>query len=118
MLKTSNGDKWEVDPSGDIEINGGLVETGTILTRDDLILMLANIDGERRMVDKRHLSDDLTKSFIEYQHRLDHPMPHPNETFNVMELRYHNDPMFRARVMSLVGGVMHMICKHIDKMES
>lgn len=64
------------------------------------------------MIDKRALAEDLTDAFIEYQHRLDFPMPSPTETKEAVILKYRNDPMFHAKVNSLVAGVMRIVSKH------
>ena len=64
------------------------------------------------MIDKNALADDLTEVFIAYQHRLDCPMPNPTETEEAIYLKYRSDPIFHAKVDSLVAGVMHTIHKH------
>lgn len=66
------------------------------------------------MIDKKALSDDLTKAFIGYQHRLDCPMPIPHETEEMLILKYRTDPIFHAKVESLVSGVMRIVGEHLD----
>ncbi|MCK4705874.1 MAG: hypothetical protein KAT90_10355 [Gammaproteobacteria bacterium] len=70
------------------------------------------------MIDKRALSEDLTKVFINYQERLDNPMPEtPSGDITATEAQarlmpYYHDPVFRRKVDSLVSGVMNVIDKH------
>ena len=61
-----------------------------------------------------NLEDDLKDIFIGYQHRLDQPMPLPDETKEKIRLKYQTDYIFRAKVKSLVAGVMHTVSKHLD----
>ena len=65
------------------------------------------------MIDKKALADDLTEAFINYQHRLDCPMPSATETKAAIILKYRSDPLFHAKVDSLVAGVMQIVSKHI-----
>jgi len=65
------------------------------------------------MFDKKALHDDLTDAFIVYQHRLEQPFPSATETMETMVQKYRNDPLFHARVASLVSGVMRLVSKHI-----
>ena len=60
------------------------------------------------------LHDELTDRFIDYQYRLDHPMPSMTETIAVRRAQYMNDPVFRARVASLVTGVIEVVRKHVE----
>ena len=64
------------------------------------------------MIDKRALHDELTEAFIVYQHRLDQPFPSATDTKEAMIQKYMNDPIFHARVASLVSGVMQIVGKH------
>ena len=64
------------------------------------------------MIDKLKLADDLTDAFIKYQYRLENPFPSPDETKSVMTAKYTSDPVFRAKVINLVGGVLHVIEMH------
>ena len=64
------------------------------------------------MIDKRALHDELTEAFIGYQHRLDQPFPSATESPEAIRLKYMNDPIFHAKVASLVSGVMHIVSKH------
>jgi hypothetical protein len=64
------------------------------------------------MVNKQKLHDDLTDAFIQYQYRLDNPMPSPTETKEVMILKYRTDPVFSYKVKSVVAGVMRIADKH------
>lgn len=66
------------------------------------------------MIDKQTLADDLTNLFINYQHRLDRPMPSATETEATKILKYLNDPLFHAKVESLVAGVMQIVSKHVE----
>jgi hypothetical protein len=66
-------------------------------------------------MDNNALYNDLTEAFIVYQYRLDNPMPAPNETMEVMILKYRSDPIFNAKVKSMVSGVMHIVSKHERK---
>ena len=66
------------------------------------------------MIDKRALQDDLIDAFINYQHRLDYPMPSANETQESIRARYLSDAIFNRKVMSLACGVMQIIEKHIE----
>ncbi len=61
---------------------------------------------------KKALYDDLIEAFINYQYRLEHPMPNATETEETRILKYRNDPIFHAKVESLAAGVMHIIDKH------
>ena len=67
------------------------------------------------MLDKQALYDDLTDAFIHYQYGLEHPMATPLETREVRVQLYRTNSMFNARVQSLVGGVIHIIDKHISE---
>lgn len=64
------------------------------------------------MIDKRALADDLTDAFVNYQHRLDCPMPSATETKESIILKYRSNPIFRAKVDSLVAGVLQIVSKH------
>jgi hypothetical protein len=64
------------------------------------------------MIDKRALENELTEVFITYQYRLDQPFQQINEGREKMELRYLSDPLFHAKVGSLVSGVMYIVGKH------
>lgn len=66
-------------------------------------------------LNKRALYDELVDAFIVYQHRLEHPFPTASETKEDIIQRYMNDPLFHARVSSLVSGVMCIIDKHIEE---
>ena len=66
-----------------------------------------------KVLDKRQLRDELTEAFIMYQHGLDLPFPSITETKAAVILKYQNDPIFHARVESLVSGVMLIIGKHV-----
>lgn len=65
------------------------------------------------MLDKRKLHDELTEAFINYQHRLDCPFPSATESPEAIRLKYMSDPIFHARVASLVSGVMCILDRHI-----
>lgn len=71
------------------------------------------VEAERqRIFNKRVLADDLTEAFINYQHRLECPMPSATETKEAIILKYRSDPIFHAKVDSLVAGVMQIVSKH------
>ena len=63
-------------------------------------------------IDKRAIADDLTATFIEYQYRLDHPMPSTTETYTTYVLAYRSDPVFHAKVDSMVAAIMHTLDKY------
>jgi len=66
------------------------------------------------MVDKRAIAQDLTSAFIEYQYRLENPMPSPTDQETAVRTsRYRCDLLFRAKVNSMVAGVMRILDKHI-----
>ena len=65
------------------------------------------------MIDRLALQDDLIRGFCQYQYRLDIPMPSPTESPKTYELAFMTDPIFRAKVKSLVAGTMHIMDKHI-----
>lgn len=61
------------------------------------------------MIDKNRLHDKLTDAFMNYQHRLDIPFPLATETYDIILAKYRNDPLFNAKVQSMVAGVMDII---------
>ena len=63
-------------------------------------------------MDKRALHDELTDAFMHYQHGLDQPFPSATETHESIIRKYRTDPIFHARVASLVSGVMCIVDKH------
>lgn len=65
-------------------------------------------------MDKQALHDELTEAFIFYQQRLDCPFPGPDDTKDMIILKYRTDPIFGAKVRSIVAGVMHIVSKHED----
>lgn len=67
---------------------------------------------EAPLMNKNKLADELTDTFIEYQWRLENPMPNPNQTAASIKM-YQNDYVFRAKVQNWVSGVMHVVEKHI-----
>lgn len=58
------------------------------------------------------LHDELTKAFINYQYRLENPMPTSDETQETMINKYRTDSIFHAKVDSLACGVMWIVEKH------
>lgn len=62
---------------------------------------------------KKDIAEELTSTFIDYQYRMDLPIPAPYETFDDRLLKYRADPIFHAKVDSLVAGVMHIVGKYI-----
>ena len=63
-------------------------------------------------MNRQKLADDLTDQFIEYQWRLENPMPDPNQTATSIVM-YQNDFVFRNKVQNWVSGVMHIVDKHV-----
>ena len=68
------------------------------MLRDGLVMEKYNV-----------LQDRLTNKFIVYQWRLDNPMPTADETVEKMRMHYLNNPLFHARVCSLVAGVIDTV---------
>lgn len=66
-----------------------------------------------QLMNKILLQRDLTEAFIVYQHRLENPMPTPNETLDILKRKYLTDAMFHLKVDSLVDSVMQIVHKHI-----
>jgi len=65
-------------------------------------------------VDREAMYDELTEMFINYQQRLDEPMPPIGEGIHTMLYKYRTDQIFRGRVRSLVVNVMCVVNKHIN----
>jgi len=63
-------------------------------------------------MDKRGLLDELTEAFINYQFRLERPMPSAMETTETRIIEYQSNPIFHNKVDSLVAGVMQIVDKH------
>jgi len=61
------------------------------------------------MLDYRTLQERLTLKFIEYQWRLDTPMPTVYESEAMKVAKYHTNPIFHARVDTLVAGILHIV---------
>jgi len=59
------------------------------------------------------MREDLTRAFVGYQYRLEHPFPSNTETPEVRRLKYLNDPVFHCKVDSLVSGVMEIVMKYV-----
>jgi len=57
----------------------------------------------------RDLQDKLTDAFVNYQWRLENPMPPPGETQEMRIHKYLCDSMFHAKVDVLVAGVLDMV---------
>ena len=66
----------------------------------------------KEMIDRRALQDDLTKTFAQYQYRLDHPMPSATESFETYRIAYQTDSLVHAKVDAMVAGVMSIVNKH------
>ena len=64
---------------------------------------------------KQNLYDDLLKQFMVYQHRLDCPMPTEMETPETIRMKYVSDPIFHAKVQSLVCAIMRIVDKHVNE---
>lgn len=69
------------------------------------------------MIDMRRLDYELTEAFIGYQHRLDNPFPSSTETEAAVRAKYMNDPVFHAKVRSLVVGVMDIVSRNVAAKE-
>lgn len=65
------------------------------------------------MIDRKALHSDLIELFIGYQQRLDEPMPSPSESQDMIMIKYHTDPIFRSKILSLAANVMHVVNKHV-----
>ena len=65
---------------------------------------------------KNDLHKELTKLFIKYQRRLDHPMPEKISDFKGGLELYRNDWLFHEKVSTLVQGTMMAIEPCIDSM--
>ena len=63
-------------------------------------------------MDNQALQEELTDAFIAYQYRLENPFPSATETKEARILKYRTDPIFHAKVASMVSGVMHIVGKH------
>jgi len=66
------------------------------------------------MVDKTKMADELTDAFIRFQYRQENPMPSANDTEEKMIAVYQTNQLFHNKVKCMVGGVMEIICKHLD----
>ena len=66
------------------------------------------------MVDKTKMADELTDAFIRFQYRQENPMPSVNDTEEKMTAVYLSDQLFNSKVKCMVGGVMEIVCKHLD----
>jgi hypothetical protein len=60
------------------------------------------------------LAEKLTDAFVQYQWRLENPMPIPYKTPDEINMHYLTDSMFHAKVDSLVAGVLHIV-QEFDK---
>ena len=69
------------------------------------------------MVDKESIYQELVDAFIQYQYRLDNPMPSTTETKAVMILQYRSDRLFHAKVQRIVAGIMTILEKHLSGSE-
>lgn len=65
------------------------------------------------MIDKNSLHHELTVKFTQYQYRLDKPMPTTNESSETYQLAYLTDPVFRAKVDSLVAAIMITLDRYL-----
>jgi hypothetical protein len=74
---------------------------------------MRNIEVEYDYLQSIH--EELTKVFIQYQWNLDKPFPTNWEgnPIDLMELQYRSDPLFHAKVVNLVSGVLHVVQKHV-----
>jgi hypothetical protein len=66
--------------------------------------------------DEEGLYEDLTKVFIEYQHRLENPMPTSVADFVGGAERYQRDGMFHAKVKNLVAGVIGIVMDNLEEL--
>jgi hypothetical protein len=65
------------------------------------------------MIDKTKLHNDLTAAFINYQWRLENPMPAPGETQGKIADHYNYDYMFRKKVDSMACHTMFIFESHL-----
>ena len=71
------------------------------------------------MLNLHDLQDRLTDAFIDYQWQLDNPFSStPNACAigirSIKLRRYHSDPIFRAKVDSIVVGVTDIVSTWVD----
>jgi len=66
----------------------------------------------------RILRDRLITIFIDYQYRLEHPIPLPNETRALKEMHYSSNNMFHARVNNLTAGVLHVVNHTLEDIDA
>ena len=69
------------------------------------------------MVDKRAMQDELTEKFINYQYRLDNPMPSTKETPESIRHCYFSNIIFRAKVDSIVAAIMVTLDEHLEDLK-
>jgi hypothetical protein len=60
-------------------------------------------------MDRERLRRALLDGLIQYQYRLENPIPKVGETHNTYVLRYIEDRLFRSKVDSLVCGIMQIV---------
>ncbi len=69
------------------------------------------------MLDRRAIQEDLIVKFSQYQYRIYNPMPSATESSETYRIAYMSDPIFRAKVLSLVAAVMHTLDTHAKFVE-
>ena len=89
--------------------SGFAVTLSNIDSLERFYTLVAAKEREECAKDRRKLADDLTDGFIAYQYRLDYPTPSFTETKETQIARYRTDPIFHAKVNSLVSGVLSII---------
>jgi len=65
--------------------------------------------------DLRDLQDKLTIAFVNYQWRLDNPMPLVNENEETRIAAYMSDPIFHAKVMALTASITDIVMKWLKE---
>lgn len=67
-------------------------------------------------IDLKALHVDLTEAFINFQHRLENPMPlnARSEDIETKIMRYRTDTIFHSKVASMTAHVMNIVSKHIN----
>ena len=65
------------------------------------------------MINKKAIHDELIQMFIEYQYASDNPMLQVDMPCqDKMAKQYRDNPLFNAKVRSLVGAVMLVVSRH------
>lgn len=65
------------------------------------------------IINKDEIYQDLIEAFIEYQYRLENPVPKAEETKDFMLMHYRRDAIFNRRVKNIACGVIRILDKHL-----